>query len=166
MYLSLILTPISNDIFYTIWSSSKNRLSFAKSSITYQMLTSTPRIDPLHCAKSQTTIQFHRTNVLSFLRDNISYFNSQIDKTIFKIGLYMSSQYSLFQPFMLGISRIKGFVTELPPQPSPPHPQAYLCTISQIFVRHFNNICTPTPKIWLVLRFMHFLCKSKTKIKV
>ena len=134
MYLSLILTPISNDIFYTIWSSSKNRLSFAKSSITYQMLTSTPRIDPVHCAKNQTTIQFHKTNVLAFLRDNILYLNSQIDKTVFKIGLYMSSQYSLFQPFMLGISRIKGFVTELPPPSLPALPSNIICTLFEGYI--------------------------------
>ena len=134
MYLSLILTPISNDIFYTIWSSSKNRLLFAKSSITYQMLTSTPRIDPVHCAKNQTTIQFHRTNVLAFLRDNILYLNSQIDKTVFKIGLYMSSQYSLFQPFMLGISRIKGFVTELPPPSLPALPSNIICTLFEGYI--------------------------------
>ena len=87
-----------------------------------------------HCAKNQTTIQFHRTNVLAFLRDNILYLKSQIGKTVFKIGLYMSSQYSLFQPFMLGISRIKGFVTELPPPSLPALPSNIICTLFEGYI--------------------------------
>ena len=50
---------------------------------------------------------------------------------------YMSSQYPLRQPFMRGISRIKGFLTELPHPTCPYHPQTYLCTL---FIHHFCPI--------------------------
>ena len=113
----------------------------------------------------ENSSKYSNMSIFIFIIINIV-FKRILSQTQYITTIYLSSQYSPRQPFMPGISRIKGFVTELPRQPSPPHPQAYLCTISQIFVRHFNNICTPTPKIWLVLRFMHFLCKSKTKIKV
>ena len=55
---------------------------------------------------------------------------------------YMSSsQYPLRQPFMRGISRIKGFLTELPHPTCPSHPQTYLCTL------FIHNLC-PIFYIW------------------
>ena len=52
----------------------------------------------------------------------------------------MSSQYSLPQPFMRGISRIKGFLTELPHPTCPSHPQTYLYASS---IHHLRTIfCT------------------------